>query len=185
MNNQLYVITGGPGSGKTTLIEALAAAGYATAPEAGRAIIIDQAAIGRPDIGTHDPALFAELMLSWDMRSYRWALQQPGPVFFDHAVAGMPAYFRLTGLPVPSHVAAAAEAFRYARQAFIAPPWREIYRTDEERHQTFDEAVRTFEAAAVGYREQGYELLELPKCDVSGRLAFVLGHLSLPVPAPC
>lgn len=35
---RLHVITGGPGSGKTSLIEALARAGYAHA-EAARAII--------------------------------------------------------------------------------------------------------------------------------------------------
>lgn len=43
---RFIVITGGPGSGKTTLIEALARAGFQTMPEAGRAIIQDQARIG-------------------------------------------------------------------------------------------------------------------------------------------
>ena len=42
----LFVITGGPGSGKTTLIEALAAAGVATSPEVGRAIIREEMAVG-------------------------------------------------------------------------------------------------------------------------------------------
>jgi predicted ATPase len=35
----LFVLTGGPGSGKTTLIEALARAGHAASLEAGRAIL--------------------------------------------------------------------------------------------------------------------------------------------------
>src|SRR3546814_13735359 len=37
-----HVITGGPGSGKSTLIEALAVEGFDHMPEAGRAIIRDQ-----------------------------------------------------------------------------------------------------------------------------------------------
>src|SRR3546814_1518314 len=41
-----HVITGGPGSGKSTLIEALAVEGFDHMPEAGRAIIRDQVAIG-------------------------------------------------------------------------------------------------------------------------------------------
>ena len=44
----LFVITGGPGSGKTTLIDALARAGFARTVEAGRAIIQDQQAIDGP-----------------------------------------------------------------------------------------------------------------------------------------
>ena len=45
-HDNLIVITGGPGAGKTTLINLLREAGFATAPEAGRAIIQDQSAIG-------------------------------------------------------------------------------------------------------------------------------------------
>lgn len=46
-----HIITGGPGSGKTTLIDALAALGFQHMPEAGRAIIRDQVEIGGvPDV---------------------------------------------------------------------------------------------------------------------------------------
>ena len=47
--DRLVVITGGPGAGKTTLIEALAVRGHAVRPEAGRAIIRDQQAIDAYD----------------------------------------------------------------------------------------------------------------------------------------
>ncbi len=43
---RLFVVTGGPGSGKTTLIAALAARGYQTTVEAGRAIIREQMETG-------------------------------------------------------------------------------------------------------------------------------------------
>ena len=174
MSHNLIVIAGGPGAGKTTLIEALRAAGYTTAPEAGRAIIQDQVAIGGPALPWLDPALFAELMLCWDLRSYRWALRQDGPVFFDHALAGMPGYYRLIGRDVPAHVRAAVAAFRYRRRVFVAPPWPEIYRTDAERRQSWEEAVRTYEVIAGAYEEAGYELVELPRASVSDRLEFVL-----------
>lgn len=67
--DRFFVLTGGPGSGKTTLIEALRAQGFATAPEAGRGIIRDQMAIGGPALPWQDRAFFAELMLSWELRS--------------------------------------------------------------------------------------------------------------------
>src|SRR5690606_24846529 len=40
--DRFVVVTGGPGSGKTTLMSALAAEGVRTMPEAGRGIIQDQ-----------------------------------------------------------------------------------------------------------------------------------------------
>ena len=45
---RFHVVTGGPGSGKSTVIDALGRAGYARTIEAGRAIIEDQVAIDGP-----------------------------------------------------------------------------------------------------------------------------------------
>src|SRR5690349_6784546 len=106
---RFHVITGGPGSGKTTLIGALARAGYAHTVEAGRAIIQDQLAIDGPGLPWRDPLAFAELMLSWELRSYRMAEQATGPVFFDRGVTDLVGYLALVGRPVPAHIARAAE----------------------------------------------------------------------------
>jgi len=177
VRHDLIVITGGPGAGKTTLIDLLRADGFATTPEAGRAIIQDQSGIGGSGLPWGDTALFAELMLSWEIRSYRWALGQPGPVFFDHAVPCVAGYLRLLGRDVPEHVEAAVAAFPYRPQVFVAPPWPEIYRTDVERHQSLDEAQRTHDAMVETYLRYGYDLVELPRSDPQTRLRFVLRHL--------
>ncbi len=86
-------------------------------------------------------------------------------------VAG--AYRRL-GLPVPAHVTAAVEAFRYDSPVFVAPPWREIYVHDEERTHPWETAVTTYEAMVAAYTDAGYELVELPRVPVEERVAFVL-----------
>lgn len=122
--DRFFVLTGGPGSGKTTLIEALRQAGFATSVEAGRGIIRDQSAIGGTALPWSDRALFAELMLSWEMRSYRAAAELAGPVFFDRGVPDTIGYLRLCGLPVPGHLTSAAMEFRYARRVFVAPHGR-------------------------------------------------------------
>jgi predicted ATPase len=171
---RLFVLTGGPGSGKSTLIEALERAGYARSVEAGRGIIQDQVAIGGRALPWRDPPAFAELMLCWEMRSYNTALEQAGPVFFDRGVPDVVGYLRLLGLSVPAHVAKAAETFRYNRRVFIAPPWPKIFQQDSERKQSFDEAVRTYEAMVATYGDYGYELIELPLATVEERLRFVM-----------
>ncbi|MCP4560122.1 MAG: AAA family ATPase [Bosea sp.] len=182
-NERLFVLTGGPGAGKTTLLAALAAAGHAMAPEAGRAIIRDQLAIDGPALPWRDRALFAELMLNFDLRSFHEAQATEAPVFFDRGVPDSIGYLRLCGLPVPEHFDRAARAFRYARIVFAAPPWREIYEQDAERKQDFAEAKRTYAAVTAAYRELGYDLVELPRADVDTRAAFVLDRVraSLPI----
>jgi predicted ATPase len=175
-HHKLIVITGGPGAGKTTLVDLLRENGFATMPEAGRAIIQDQSAVGGTGLPWSDTALFAELMLSWDIRSYHWALTQTGPVFFDHAVPCVAGYFNLLGRDVPQHVEAAVAAFPYRPKVFIVPPWPEIYRTDSERHQSLDEAERTYDAMAETYVRNGYDVVELPRTDPYTRMQFVLRH---------
>lgn len=171
--DHFFVITGGPGAGKTTLLSALGAAGYATSVEAGRAIILDQAAIGGSALPWADRLLYAELMLAFEMQSYRQASSASGPVIFDRGIPDALGYLRLIGGDAKHHFTKAAGIFRYNPCVFIAPPWEEIFTQDSERKQDFDEAVRTYEALSAVYRDCGYELVELPRCPVQGRVEFV------------
>jgi predicted ATPase len=172
-SNRFFVLTGGPGSGKTTLIECLSAAGYATSVEAGRGIIRDQLAISGTALPWHDRALFAELMLSWEMRSHAIAEATPGSVFFDRGVPDVIGYLRLAGLEVPAHVEQAAREFRYNRRVFILPHWPEIFAQDSERRQDENEARRTHASMVATYTACGYDLVEIPKASVKDRLAFI------------
>jgi len=174
---RFLVLTGGPGSGKSALIEALQRYGYGGSVEAGRGIIQDQMAIGGRALPWVDPALFAELMLAWEIRSYRLAQQEGGLVFFDRGVPDVVGYLRLIGLPVPAHMQKAAGSFRYNRRVFMAPPWPEIFRQDRERKQDFEEAVRTYGALVATYTSLGYELVEIPCVAVEERVRFVLGNV--------
>jgi predicted ATPase len=178
-HERFYVLTGGPGSGKTAVIEALHQAGYTRTVETGRGIIQDQVAIGGRALPWQDPAFFAELMLSWEMRSYHMAEQSTGPVFFDRGVVDIVGYLRLMGRPVPRHMEQAAARFRYNRCVFIAPPWKEIFAQDRERKQDFDEALRTYEAMVAAYNECGYELTELPRVSVEERMRFVCQNIGI------
>jgi len=176
---RFFVLTGGPVSGKTALLDAPERAGCARSVEAGRGIIQDQVLIGGRALPWSEPVLFAELMLSWDMRSYHVAEQSTGPFFFDRGVVDVLGYLRLLNLPIPKHVEAAVEKLRYHRRALIMPPWKEIYEQDRERKQDFGEAVRTHEAMVAAYMGRGYELVEVPRVSVEQRMRFVLGAIGI------
>lgn len=174
---RFFVVTGGPGAGKSTLLDALAAEGVGVMPEAGRAIIRDQMAIGGTALPWADRVLFAEMMLAADMRSYREAEERPGLVMFDRGIPDVAGYLTLCGFPVGAHVAAAMNAFRYARQVFIAPPWPEIFVADAERKQSLAEAEATYRAMIEVYTGLGYDLVALPRAPVAERVRFVRARM--------
>ncbi|WP_026793204.1 AAA family ATPase [Pleomorphomonas oryzae] len=177
MCDHLFVVTGGPGAGKSTLIEALARRGIGSMPEAGRAIIRDQVAIGGPALPWGDRALYAELMLGWELRSHHEAEAMAGPVVMDRGLPDIVGYLRLIDLPVPAHIEAAARRFRYNRTVFLAPYWQAIFAQDAERKQDGKEAEATAQMMAETYAALGYEVIELPRTSIEARADFVMERL--------
>ena len=175
--SRFFVITGGPGSGQSTLIDALAARGFARTIEAGRAIIQEQVASGGGALPWSDPAAFAEAMFACELRSYDEAIQRDGVVFFDRGIPDVAGYLRLMNLTVPARIDAAVRSHRYNARVFVAPPWPEIFAQDAERKQTLDVAEQTYHTLTATYAGYGYALVELPRAGVAERAAFVMGQV--------
>lgn len=123
-----YLFSGGPGAGKTSLLDALGRQGYTCMAEAGRQIIQQQVSIDGMALPWQNRPLFADIMLSWELRTYQTALQAGArQVLFDRGIPDIIGYLWLEGLPVPAYLLSAAQQYRYHPQVFMAPPWAEIY----------------------------------------------------------
>lgn len=175
-----FILTGGPGAGKTAVIEALGRAGYVVSEEAGRRIIRDQMRITGKAVPWRDRALYAELMLSWELRAYAEFSERRGNVFFDRGLPDIVGYLRLEGLPVPDHVLQATRLLRYNRRVFLFPPWPEIFVQDGERRQTPEVAERTYRSMRETYAELGYMPVEVPKAPVAERVRFIVDAIVAP-----
>lgn len=174
-----YVITGGPGSGKSSLIFELEKRGFAAVSEAGRAIIREQLKTGGNAQPWADRQLYAELMLERELNSYCENMKRAGRVFFDRGIPDTLGYLNLCKLPVPAHMLQAAGLYRYNRLVFIAPPWQEIFIQDNERKQNWQEAEATYYAMMEVYTALDYQLVELPKASIAVRVEFILNKLDL------
>ncbi|MCA0851009.1 AAA family ATPase [Salipiger thiooxidans] len=173
MCDHFFVVTGGPGAGKTSLITELARRGLHTIPESGRAVIREEMQSGGDALPWADRMAYAERMLERDLRAYEDAQALSGPVIFDRGIPATMGYLTLCGLPVPPHVAAAARANRYNARAFLAPYWNEIFTQDTERTQTRTEAEATCAVMRETYAALGYQITELPRADIATRADFV------------
>lgn len=175
--SNFIIITGGPGMGKTAIIQHLAELGYRYVPESGRAIIQAQVNAGGDALPWANRSAFAQLMFNSALEEYFKLITHSDPVFFDRGIADVIGYLELSGLHVPNTMTETARNNRYHRDVFITPPWPEIYENDKERKQDFEEAVRTYATMKEVYTIFGYNLVEIPKLPVSDRVCFILDHL--------
>ncbi|MBL3572059.1 ATPase [Rhodovulum sulfidophilum] len=174
-----FVVTYGPGAGKTSPIAELARRGFHTIPESGRAIIREEMQSGGDALPWADLAACAERMLERDLRAHRAARALSGSVIFDRGIPDILGYLTLCNLPVPPHVATAAKAACYNRRVFLAPYWDEIFTQDTERKQSQTEAEATCAAMFDTYVALGYEIIELPRTDIAWRADFVCEQLAI------
>ena len=164
------VLTGAPGAGKTTLLEAAEAAGMRTSHEVARRIL---QAPGGMDLRARDPLGFAEAMLDAHLAELNDAAAARETVVFDRGLPDVVGFLDVSALPVSARIEMACRTIRYGGPILRAPAWPDIYRQDEQRVQTLEEAVASDHAVSAAWRRFGYEVIDLPLTTVAERLEFL------------
>jgi len=177
--SHLYVFTGGPGAGKTTLVDALARRGVASVAESGRKVIRAEEARGGDALPWRDRSAFAAAMLAQDIAAYRAVRSRKSPVVFDRGIPDVLGYLLLEGLEPPAALRDAVARYRYAERVFVCPAWPEIYATDAERKQTPEVAARTCDMMRQVYSGLGYTLVDVPRGPVADRVRFVMDAIGI------
>jgi predicted ATPase len=172
-----HVLTGAACTGKTTLIEQLAALGYAVVPESARYYFDHALAAGRTlaDIHADDRRLqreIATLQIAFEQRAATDRI-----TFLDRALPDSLAFYRLVGLD-PNEILPECFRHRYA-SVFV------LDRLPTHRTRTLgpeDDASSTFldQWLERDYRALGYEVVRVPPLPPRERVELILDRLGRP-----
>lgn len=170
------IITGGPGAGKTTLIDALSANNYQTFAESSRQLIEEQSQLTNGVLPWVDLPEFARLCLA-TMATQKQQASQHDVAFLDRAIPDICGYLQQAGLEIEPHYR--AESQGYHRQAFFCRPERGIYVQDEVRPYPFEGAVAIHNALVDVYQQLGFDVVEVPFMSLEERVGFIQQTLNL------
>lgn len=102
MSDDLWILTGAPGSGKTTILNQLRES-LRCVDEPARRVLAEQREIGGSGMPKRDPARFVELLLEVAVADPERALGA-GPTLFDRGIPDCIAYAIHLGVdPRPQH----------------------------------------------------------------------------------
>jgi len=177
VQNKRIVITGGPGTGKSSVISNLESKGHYCFHEVSRQITLEAQKQGIDQLFLDDPLLFSEKLLEARIKQHQNTQEPSGKlVFLDRGIPDVVAYLDYFGTAYPSKFRNACNDHKYNR-IFLMPPWDEIYETDNERYESFEQAQNLYEYLKKAYITFGYQPIEVPKQSIENRSNFILNNL--------
>ena len=169
VDTQIHVLAGGPCSGKTTLLEALAQAGYATRAETAKTWL-EQATPHELKSMRMDPVAWQRRVFSVDVET-TIEIPPDDVVFCDTSCVENLIFGERAGLAFGPNTQAWLDRYRYRRVFFCEPL------TDYEqtiiRSETQEVALAISDQIAKRYQDLGYDVVRVPALSVEDRIALI------------
>ena len=172
------LLTGAPGTGKTTVIEALINHHYYCLPEISRSIILEGQQEGVDQLFLSDPDLFNNRILEGRIGQFKSCnTSNHDFVFFDRGLPDIMAYNNYINEAHDEKLVQALTDYRYD-EVFVFPPWQKIYQQDNERYETFNEATAIHHNIKTTLNELKYQFHLIPLDTIAARLHFIISTLN-------
>ncbi len=140
--------------------------------EPGRRIVHQELASDGAALPWVNMAAFARRAIAMSLQDLSEIDAKIERVFFDRGL--IDALVALESATGQQADIGTVEAQTFYRTVFMAPPWPEIYESDDKRQHRFSEAVDEYERLKAAYSRLGYEVTILPKVSLDDRADFVL-----------
>lgn len=169
-----HIITGAPGTGKTTLINML----KNTVPcmdEVSRKVIIDEQNNNKNGTPWGDINRFTDLVFEYTNQG----LLNTNTLICDRSLLDLEAYLTVENKAIPRYLSDFPYQETYYKTVFFAPTWFEIYCKDGQRLQEFEYCLKLEKSLLEQYKNKGFEIIILPKISPLKRTKFILETICL------
>lgn len=171
-----YIITGGLGTGKTSIVSSLGPDIHTVSEPARELIGEHRDATGESTLDNR-PELFVERLIARSIDRYHSVAESQLAVF-DRGLPDCVAYATAFGIDTRPALHAAS-AYRYETTVFVTAPWEAIYENDNMRQATFDQANAFYAWVIDAYSTLGYELVVVAKESVAERVNHIRRRIGL------
>lgn len=174
---QKIVLIGGPGTGKSSVLNELISRGFLCKPEISREVTLEAQKKGIDQLFLTNPLLFSDLLLKGREKQYLEANESTDKlVFFDRGIPDVHAYLEFFNTDYPAHFIKKSTTHLYTK-VFMLPPWKEIYTCDNERYESFEEAVKIYHHLKKTYEQIGYKISIVPFGTIQERTDYILNAI--------
>ncbi|HUH26637.1 ATP-binding protein [Gelidibacter sp.] len=179
MNTKKIVITGGPGTGKSSIINELKKRGHICFEEISRQVTLEARENGIEQLFLTQPLLFSKLLLEGRLKQFTEAnTYENATIFLDRGLPDVLAYMDFYGSDYPESFVQACQNHSYDT-VFIVTPWADIFQSDHVRYETFEQSEQIHEQLINTYTKFGYDLIPIPFDTVEKRADFIIDSLNL------
>lgn len=180
LNTKKIVITGGPGTGKSSVIAELERRGQVCFEEISRQVTLEARKNGVEQLFLTQPLLFSQLLLEGRANQFDEAERLDNTtVFMDRGIPDVLAYMNFYGSDYPDSFINVCENKVYD-MVFILSPWQEIFKRDSVRYESFEQSQLIHEHLVAIYKKFNYQLIDIPFGTVESRVDYIMHFLNQP-----
>lgn len=184
LKGRKIVITGGPGTGKTSIINELKQQHYYCFDEIIRTLTLEAKQVYDASSHISNPIAFVKDPLDFNTRLLQARLEQfkqsmalnKAFVFFDRGIPDVLAYMDFFNQKYANDFLSVCQNHKY-HHVFLLPPWESIYIADNERFESFEESVKIHDLLKQVYKRFNYHITEVPFGTIKERTTFIINNL--------